>query len=97
VHWRTERDPGDAEAFIVELALEDAANQHVPSTAFRSGFLLLYAISDTLGADGGCFCLDVAAGRYRKTSSMPQQLGSHAGAARADDEGDADVETDLAS
>ena len=98
VYWRTERDGGDSEAFIAELALEDADHRHVASTALRNGFLLLYAISDALSADGGCFCLDVPAGRYRKTSAMPVHMRSRGQGVSLENEGDAtELETDLAS
>ena len=98
VHWRTERDPHDMQSYIVELALEDAAHQQVGSPALRSGFLLLYAISDALGADGGCFCLDVASGRYRKTAAMPEHLDAGAQDVGSENEDDAgDLAADLAS
>lgn len=78
VYWRTERDPRDVQTYIAELALEDAAHQLVARTAMRSGFLLLYAISDALGVDGGCFSLDVATGRYRRTSALPEHVRARA-------------------
>ncbi len=98
LHWRTERDPLESQAYIAELALEDAGHQQIASTAMRSGFLVLYAISDALGADGGCFSLDVASGRYRKTSAMPEHLRALGQATRSKGDDEApDLETDLAS
>ena len=95
VHWRTERGPHDTQSYIVELALEDVAHRQVGSPALRNGFLLLYAISDALGSDGGCFCLDVTSGRYRKTAAMPEHLSNGAGSDNDDDSGD--LAADLAS
>ena len=94
MYWRTARDPGELQAYIVDLALADAAQGMISPTAMRSGFLLLYAISDALGADGGCFSLDVSTGKYRRIAAMPvrpQPVSSST-------EGEAgDVEEDIAS
>ena len=94
MYWRTACDPGELQAYIADLALADAAQASVSPTAMRSGFLLLYAISDALSADGGCFSLDVSTGKYRRIAAMPvrSQLVS------SSNEGEAgDVEDDIAS
>ena len=98
VYWRTERDGGEAETYITDVVLEDADRQHVASTALRSGFLMLYAISDALSPDGGCFCLDVMTGRYRRVPSISERVHSLAHAGPPDGREDASAfDADLAS
>jgi len=66
LRWRTARAAGEAEAYIEELILENAAGERLPPTLIRRGFTVLYALADAFDPDGATVCLDLVTGTFAR-------------------------------
>ena len=62
VRWSTAIEPGEAEAHIASLALEDPDGSSLPPALLCRGFSLLHRHGDACAPRGGEFLVDLASG-----------------------------------